>query len=153
MNIKTAPALAGAKSRSRGFSMIEVLLVTTMLSIVSLSLVGVFAYGFKLVGKTKEVTMATQVAQVQIERFRNTDYDAIPIAAGTPTALTEADYPFLFTSDGVCHLANGQQTVTVAQGIDENIKRLDVAITWSYQGRTMRKNIVTYIAKDGIDRR
>lgn len=138
---------------ARGFSMVEVLVVTTMLAIVSLSLIGVFAYGFKLVSKTKEVAMATQVAQVQVERIRNTDYDAIPIAPGSPTALTSTDFPFLFTEDGVCHLENGRETVTVAQGIDENLKRLDISITWNFQGLPMRKDVVTYIAKDGISRR
>jgi prepilin-type N-terminal cleavage/methylation domain-containing protein len=138
---------------AQGFSLVEVLVVTSMLGVCSLSLIGVFAYGYKLTGKTKQVTMATQVAQVQVERLRNTDYDAIPIVTGTPTALASTDYPFLYADGGACILHNAQQTVTVAQGIDENLKRLDVAIIWDYQGRRMRKDVVTYIAKDGISRR
>jgi len=137
----------------KGFSLTEVLVVTAMLGSVSVSLIGVFAYGFKLVSKTKQVTMATQVAQVQVERLRNTDYDLIPIATGTAVALDATNYPFLFTPEGTCFLQNGQGTVDVTQGIDENLKRLDVAVTWDFQGQPMRKDIVTYIAKDGINRR
>ena len=153
MNASIAHTRSRAQARSKGFSMIEVLVVTTMLAIVSLSLIGVFAYGFKLVSRTKQVTMATQVAQVQVERLRNTNYDAIPVVTGTPTALAATDYPFLFTSDGTCFLNNAQETVSVTPGIDERLKRLDVTITWNYQGQSMRKDLVTYIAKDGINRR
>jgi type II secretory pathway pseudopilin PulG len=153
MNALTDRSRNRNKSAAKGFSLVEVLVVTMMLGTVALSLIGVFAYGFKLVSKTKQVTMATQVAQVQVERLRNTDYDAIPIAEGAPSALSAADYPFLFASGDNCSLDNGQQTITVAQGIDENLKRLDIAITWNNQGQAMRKDIVTYIAKDGISRR
>lgn len=153
MNASILRTRSRAKARSKGFSLIEVLVVTAMLAMVSMSLIGVFAYGFKLVSKTKQVTMATQVAQVQVERLRNTDYDAIPVAPGTPTALSAADYPFLFSTDGACFLNNARETVSVTPGIDEKLKRLDVSITWNYQGRSIRKDVVTYIAKDGINRR
>lgn len=142
-----------AKAPSKGFSLVEVLVVTALLGMAALSLIGVFAYGFKLVHKAKQVTLATQVAQVQVERFRNTDYDAIPVANGTAVALDATQYPFLFTPDGVCYLQNARETVSVSPGIDENLKRLDVTITWNAQGQPMRKDLVTYIAKDGINRR
>ncbi len=153
MNASILRTRSRAKARSKGFSLVEVLVVTAMLGMVSLSLIGVFAYGFKLVSKAKQVTMATQVAQVQVERLRNTDYDAIPVAPGAPTALSATDYPFLFTPDGICFLANARETVSVTPGTDEMLKRLDVSITWDSQGHPMRKDVVTYIAKDGINRR
>lgn len=153
MNASIKRMRSRAAARSKGFSLVEVLVVTAMLAMVSLSLIGVFAYGFKLVSKTKQVTMATQVAQVQVERLRNTDYDTIPVAPGVPTDLSATDFPFLFTADGTCFLGNAKETVSVAPGIDEKLKRLNVAITWNYQGQSMRKDIVTYIAKDGINRR
>lgn len=144
---------ARSRGTQAGFSLIEVLVVTFMLGVVALSLVGVFAYGFQLLSKTKEVTMATQVAQILAERARNTDYDLIPVATGTPVELNATDYPFLFTDEGVCHLTDGQVTVGVTQGLDENLKRLEVTVIWDFRGRPMRKDVITYIAKDGINRR
>jgi hypothetical protein len=124
-----------------------------MLGGISLTLVGVFAYGFKFVNMNRQVTLATQAAQIRVEKLRNTDYDSIPIVTGAPTTLSSTDYPFLFTGQGDCSLLNGQDTVSVTPGIDENLKRLEVTITWDFQGRHLRKDVITYIAKDGINRR
>ena len=75
-------------------------------------------------------------------------------------------YAFLFKKDGtndVPILRNGRETIVVQDGgtinMDPNIKKITVTIEWDYRNRTiaggdpMRKDVVTYFSKDGINGR
>ena len=160
------------KRREAGFSLIEVLITIFILGIVSITLVSVFIYGFNLLAKTKQTTQVTQVAQFEVERYRNMNFDAI--AAGTTTSTFQSlfnddetsPYYFLFKKDGseyIPFLRNGQETIVIEDGttinMDGNIKKMTVTVVWDYRNRTialgepMRKDVVTYFSKDGINRR
>lgn len=137
-----------------GFSLIEVLIVMLILTVVVLGTAGIFVYGFESLSKTKQVSLATQAAQLELERFRNTAFDTI--TDGSVTApFTRADFPSLFREGdgGAPYLRNGQRTITIQPGADPDIKRLTITITWDLRGREMRKDVVTYIARDGINRK
>jgi type II secretory pathway pseudopilin PulG len=146
------------RGKRAGFSLVEILIVTVMLAMVVMSLISVFTYGFGLLARTKQVTLATEVAQIEVEQFRNMAFEAITTGS-TTTVFTQLDYPFLFRDGGEPFLRNGQETIAVEQGADENIKRLTVSVAWDYRTRTiaggdpMRKDVVTYITRDGINRK
>ncbi|GAG09653.1 unnamed protein product, partial [marine sediment metagenome] len=65
------------KNPQKGFSLIEVLIAIFILGIVSMTLVSVFIYGFNVVYRTRQVTLATQIAQEEVELVRNLNYDDI----------------------------------------------------------------------------
>ncbi len=67
----------------KGFSLIEVLIAVFILGIVSLTLVSVFMYGFSAVYRTKQVSMATQIAQEEVELIRNLNFDDILLLGTT----------------------------------------------------------------------
>lgn len=165
-----------------GFSLIEVLITIFILGVVCITLVSVFIYGFNLLAKTKQTAVVTQVAQFEVEKYRNMDFATIgvpPISAplGTTTntfqTLFDNDnnnetspYYFMFKKDGseyIPFLRNGQETIVIEDGttinMDENIKKMTVTVVWDYRNRTiaggdpMRKDVVTYFSKDGINRR
>jgi type II secretory pathway pseudopilin PulG len=152
------------RGKRAGFSLIEILVVTFMLGVITLSLIGVFAYGHNLVAKTKQVTLATQVAQLEVERFRNMAFNSI-VPGSTTEEFTEADYPVLFRDNegGQSYLREGERTIAVEDGLTiglgSDIKRLTVTIEWDYRTRTiangnpMRKDVVTYITEGGINRK
>jgi type II secretory pathway pseudopilin PulG len=158
--------------RERGISLIEVLITIFILAVVCITLISVFIYGFNLLAKTKQTALATQVAQFEVERYRNMDFDAI--AASTTTSQfvdlfgddEQSPYYFLFKKDGgeyIPYLRNGRETLVVQDGqdidMDGNIKKLTVTVEWDYRTRTfansapMRKDVVTYFSRDGINRR
>lgn len=158
-----------------GFTLLEILITIFILGAVSISLISVFVYGFNLQAKTKQTALATQVAQFEIEKYRNMDFANIPIQdsiAGTKTfqdlfndnAGEGGPYNFMFKKDGgvfIPYLRNGRETIVIVNGdtigMDENIKRMTVTVEWDYRTRTgdnpMRKDVVTYFSKDGINRR
>jgi prepilin-type N-terminal cleavage/methylation domain-containing protein len=165
------PAKAG------GFSLIEVLLALFILGVMCVALIGVFVYGLNLLAKTTQTNLAAQVAQFEIERYRNMGFAEIPIqATGVPvsfqtlfdshTASPTNPYAFLFKDDIAAHvplLRNGQETIVVQDGstinMDVQIKKMTVTIEWDYRSRTiargnpMRKDFVTFFSSNGINRR
>ncbi len=155
--------------KEQGMSLVEVLVTIFILAAVCITLISVFIYGFNLLAKTKQTALATQVAQFEVERFRNMDFSAIT----TPSPSTETfvalktsypeNYTFMFSKDNDPYLVNGRETITVQNGqdigMDDKIKKLTVTVEWDYRTRTiasgspMRKDVVTYFSQDGINRR
>jgi len=155
-----------------GFSLIEVLITIFILGAVCITLVSVFIYGFNLLAKTKQTAVVTQVAQFEVESYRNMNF--VAITPGTTTSTFQelfnddetSPYYFMFKKDGseyIPFLRNGQETIVIEDGttinMDENIKKMTVTVVWDYRNRTiaggdpMRKDVVTYFSKDGINRR
>jgi Tfp pilus assembly protein PilV len=160
----------GKNTGSQGFSLVEVLITVFILAVVVITLIGIFIYGFNLVAKTKQTALATQVAQFEVERYRNMAFLDIPIQAATSHTFVDlynndpqSPYKFLFNSDNVPYLVNGRETITIQNGtainMDESIKKLTVTVEWDYRtrrianGNPMRKEVVTYFAAGGINRR
>jgi len=162
-------------SRRGGFSLIEVLLVVFILGALCLTLISIFVYGLNLLSKTTQTNLATQVAQFEIERFRNMAFDEIDPAVYTGTRYFQAlfsddetsPYYFLFKKDGSTYiplLRNGREIIVVQDGqalggLDANFLKMTVTVEWDYRTRTfaggdpMRKDFVTYFSKEGINRR
>jgi type II secretory pathway pseudopilin PulG len=158
------------QEKKKGISLIEVLITIFILAAVCITLVSVFIYGFNLLARTKQTAVATQVAQFEVERYRNMEFDLIPIQAATTATFTdlygedaESPYRFLFNSTNEGYLRNGQETITIEDGaainMDADIKKMTITIVWDYRTRTiaggdpMRKDVVTYFTREGINRR
>jgi len=136
-----------------GFSLIEVLVTIFILGAVCITLISVFIYGFNLLQKTKKVAVATEVAQEEVERYRNMQYSVIKaLATGTSLDLSTEGQAIL---GNPVNFINGQGSATldtVVGAEDGNIRKLTVQITWMYRGQQQEKNVVTYIAAFGINR-
>ena len=135
-----------------GVSLIEVLVTIFILGVVCITLISIFIYGFNLLQKTKKVTVATEVAQEEVERYRNMQYSMIKgLATGTSLALSTESRAIL---GNPVNFINGQGSATLdtVVGGDDSIRKLTVQITWMYRGQPQEKNVVTYIAATGINR-
>jgi prepilin-type N-terminal cleavage/methylation domain-containing protein len=159
--------------KAGGFTLIEVLLVVFILGVVCITLISIFAYGINLLAKTTQTNAATQVAQFEIERYRNMRFADITPLAGSPVTFDTlfnndetSPYFFLYKKDGAGYvpvLRNGRETITIEDGaalnMDEDIKKMTVRVEWDFHTRTidsgdpMRKDVVTYFSSSGINRR
>jgi prepilin-type N-terminal cleavage/methylation domain-containing protein len=141
----------GAKKRG-GFSLIEVLITIFILGVVCITLISVFIYGFNLLQKTKKVAMATEIAQAEVEFYRNTPYATIrAISLGSPQNLLPESQTLLAQPEYFAS-GTGSATFEAIPGADDNIRKLTVHLEWMYRGRLQEKNVVTYIASSGINR-
>ena len=139
MNI--VKAIQNQKNSQKGFSLIEVLIAVFILGIVSVTLISVFIYGFNVVFKTRQVTIATQIAQEEVELVRNMNYDDILLLGST------------YSHDNLSDLVNGAGVLSLESGPGDDIKKLTVSVTWDYQGTNMRKDVVTFIAREGVNKK
>jgi prepilin-type N-terminal cleavage/methylation domain-containing protein len=130
--------------RERGFSLIEVLLSMVVLAIVVLTLISVLVYGFGALSRTKQLTLATQICQEQVDLVRNMPFATILTLGSTFTNSKLADL----------QQGAGSQTVEdITPSGPTNIVKLSVAVTWLYRGQTRRKDVVTFITKEGINKK
>lgn len=127
--------------KEEGLSLIEVLITIFLLSVVLLTLVSVFIYGFNLLARTKQVTLATQITQEEMEFIRNKAFDDILILASS------------FTHENLSFLQSGQGILAVDDGPGDNIKKITVSVTWNYRGSQLRKDVVTYMTREGINKK
>lgn len=140
-----------------GFSLIEVLITIFILGIVCITMISVFIYGFNLLQKTKSVAVATQFAQEEVEKYREKKFDLVTNVSTTIAFTTAnfpvASYPYLFREGGTPFLGNGQAQTVIENGADINIKKLTVRVFWDYRGQQQNRYVVTYISREGVNRR
>ena len=140
-NLNVVKAIQNQKNPQKGFSLIEVLIAIFILGIVSVTLISVFIYGFNVVFKTRQVTMAIQIAQEEVELVRNMNYDDILLLGST------------YDHDSLSELINGAGALSIQSGPGDDIKKLTVSVTWDYQGTNMRKDVVTFITREGVNKK
>ncbi len=129
------------KKREEGFSLIEILIAMVILGIMLMTLISVFIYGYNVLSRTKQVALATQICQEEIERIRNLSFDTI-LTLGTT-----------FSNDKLASLSNGQGILALEDSVGTDIKKLTVSVTWTYRGQTLRKDVVTLITKLGVNKK
>ena len=139
--MREAPVCPKPPSREAGFSLVEVLIAMVVLGIILLTLISVFAFGYNLIARTQQTALATQVCQAELERIRGLTFDSL---ASLTTTFTDAK---------LAGLISGQGLRAVEAGPGADIKKLTLSITWKFRGQSMRKDIVTYITRMGVDKK
>ena len=129
------------KSKEEGFTLIEVLVTIVVVAVALMTLLSVFIYGFNLLSRMKQTAIATQCAQEELENIRNLTFDEI-IALGAS-----------FTNDSLTLLENSSGVRTIEDSVGVDIKKLTISVFWIYRGQNMRKDIVTYITREGINKK
>lgn len=130
------------KKKDEGFTLIEVLITMVILGVVLIALITCFIYGFNVLARTRQTALAAQCAQKELESIRNMPFNQV-LALGTS-----------WTHENLAKLENGQGALTVQDsGLGEDIKKLTVRVTWTYRGRNMRDEIVTYVTREGINKK
>lgn len=140
-NLNVGKTIQNQKNPQKGFSLIEVLISVFILGIVSVTLISVFIYGFNVVFRTRQVILATQISHEEVERVRNLNYDDILLLGST------------YNHDSLSELVNGAGVLSIENGPGDDIKKLTVSVTWVYRGTNMRKDVVTFITREGVNKR
>ncbi|MFC2169761.1 type II secretion system protein [Acidobacteriota bacterium] len=135
------------RKKRAGFSLVEVLLSIVILGILVVCLLPAVIYGFNILSRMQQVALATQIGKEQVEVIRNMTYNDIEALGNATTSFShdDLDRPTL-------HNSTGSFIVEEIAGTLGNIKKLTVTITWDYRERTLRKDITTYITRDGINK-
>ncbi len=129
------------QQKKDGFSLIEVMITILLLTVVLSALLSCFIQGFDILMRMKQMTVATQGIQKELELIRNMHYSDILSMDNS------------FTNDSFSFLENSSGIISLDDSVGAEIKKLTVSVTWTYRGRQMRKEVVTYVTKKGINKK
>lgn len=133
--------LASKGTKKGGFTLIEVLITLLLLTVVLSALLSCFVQGFDILMRMKQMTIATQCIQKELELVRNMHYSDILSMDNS------------FTTDSFSFLENSSGIINLEDSVGDEIKKLTVSVTWTYRGKQMRKEVVTYVTKKGINKK
>lgn len=126
-----------------GFTLIELVVTSVVLSTMFLAILGLFGTLRDINARANNLTVATEAAQQQLETFRNLPYGSI--AVGTQNTTSQlANYPSLGAS------RSSSSVVTLVD--NRGLKQLDVSLTYFDRGIQKQLQVSTLIALSGINR-
>jgi type II secretory pathway pseudopilin PulG len=129
------------KKREEGLTYIEVLVTMVILAVVLIALLSCFLHGFNVLSRMKQMAIATQAIQEELELIRNMSFNDILTMDSS------------FTNESLSLLEDSTGAVNIEDSLGDDIKKLTVSVFWFYRDIQMRKDVVTYITKKGINRK
>ena len=141
---KKGPAQA---LRTRGgFTMAEILIALTILTIGLVSILSLFPVGLKASRRAGDLNEATLCAQEILDGLKLCDYDDPSLLSGGPhTASHIEQIPGVSTNWYANYIAHSGYVVANVAGYT-NLKQIDLTIRWIDAGRTNEEGFVTYRA-------
>ncbi len=129
------------KKREHGFTFIEVLVTIMILGVVLIALLTCFLHGFNVISRMRQMAIATQSIQEELELIRNMHFNDI-------LSLDSS-----FTNESLSVLENSSGILSIEDSAGNEIKKLTVSVLWIHRGRQMRRDIVTFVTRKGINRK
>ena len=129
------------KKTEEGLTYIEVLVTMVILAVVLIALLSCFLHGFNVISRMKQMAMATQSIQEELELIRNMPFNDILTLDSS------------FTNESLSLLDDSTGAVNVEDSLGDDIKKLTVSVFWSYRDVQMRKDVVTYVTRKGINKK
>jgi prepilin-type N-terminal cleavage/methylation domain-containing protein len=125
------------KRVSRGFTLIELIITLTIISIVLVGTITIMLASQARGMEAQHEAAASSAAAKQVEVLRATAFDSI--AVGTTS----------FTPSNVPALVSAQNVITT---INADLKQVMITITWKEGSRNQTVTISSYINRYGINR-
>jgi type II secretory pathway pseudopilin PulG len=125
-----------------GFTLVELIVTATYVAAASAAIIGIFITVGKMNRYSRNMTTATALAEQKIEVYRDAGYAAIPV--GSPAEDFSSQLPANFGSPKAA-VANVTESPV-------GLKKVDVVITYTDDGRPKKVELTTLVAQKGIDR-
>ncbi|MFO0886985.1 MAG: prepilin-type N-terminal cleavage/methylation domain-containing protein [Candidatus Saccharimonadales bacterium] len=126
------------RANLHGFTLPELLVTIVVIGIVFMGLSSIFISIQRMQVKTAYLESATRSAQKEIESLRNINYNNL-------TAGQNIDF-----SDQLVDLPTGSTGSVAVTEPSPGLKRVDVTVTYSYEGQTKNVNLSSLIGVIGI---
>jgi prepilin-type N-terminal cleavage/methylation domain-containing protein len=140
-----------ARRRKRGFTILEVVMATAVMSLgISTSIIAI-QQGFKFLDVARNTTLASQILQSEIERIRMMSWATVTNPS-TMMGEHKVDLTTMFTTDPT--LASRftlVRNITVDAGRPANVVDIALTVHWvTYDGRAQQRSFQTKYIKNGL---
>lgn len=123
--------------KTKAFTLIDVIVGTALVLIVFLGIFGAYQLGMKVVGQSKNKIIATAIANQEIEKIRNLNYESVGVKNSFPDGVLEASNKILRNNieykierrvDYVIDSADG--IAPPADDCPNDYKRAEIKVSW-----------------------
>jgi prepilin-type N-terminal cleavage/methylation domain-containing protein len=126
-----------------GFTLLELIITASVAAIIVIVVIEGFISVEQINRNARNLTIATQLAQQQMEQVRNTPYNNIATGTSDISSIL-SPYPSLENP------RTATQTVTVLDA--SGLKQVDIAISYTIYRRTKHVQVSTQVASVGINK-
>jgi Tfp pilus assembly protein PilV len=153
---RTLRPVHGRGSRTRGFTILEVALASTIMALGIASSIVVMQAGFKAVDVARDNTLASQILQSEMERLRLMAWDNPSTTARDsirelPETETVALGSMFTTNTVLASRFEVVRTVTPDSSRPNDIRYITISVTWrTLDGRTQTRSFRSMYAKNGL---
>lgn len=130
----------------RGFTLVEVAIAAGVLALVITTSITTLQRAFLSLDTARNVTIAGQIMQSQMERLRLLDWGTVDAYPAGPTTLA---IDTSFTSNA--YIGNRFTLTRTVSLVRTAVKQVTFTITWrGYDGRSETRSYLSYYAQNGL---
>ncbi|MEK6646197.1 MAG: carboxypeptidase regulatory-like domain-containing protein [Candidatus Firestonebacteria bacterium] len=129
------------------FSLVEIMIAVTVIALLLVAVLKMFASLSKGALMAKFKTVATNLAQEKIEVYKNYSYDEL-VTGTTTDNVTIGDKVYTRSVD-VSYIVESSG-VMIASTTDQNIKKLNVVVRWTDGGQAKNFSLDNFFANPGV---
>lgn len=139
----------GRTSAQAGFSLLEVALAALVLAFAITTSITVLRNALGALDSARNITIATQMMQTEIEKMRLQDWATINAYGAGPTPITPIDPSF--TANNPTVATRFTLSRSAADFIAGEMRVITFTVTWTTPfGPTMSRSFVTYYGREGL---
>jgi len=138
------------------YSLIEVLVAVSLLSILFVSLYGGMSSGFAITRVSRENLRATQILIERMEGIRLYNWNQLLYSNWIPTTFTNWYYPLCSNGESPGIMYSGKMeitpnpTLTPVTTYSPRLASVTATVNWTSAGVPRTRSLTTYVAKNGI---
>ncbi len=151
----STPKSLPCNGRSKGFTLVEVMMAVAVMGIMLIGLYGGLGYGFRQIQLAREDERATQILAERMEVIRLLSWDQLVNLPGyVPTNFT-ASYSVATPTNATASAQMYTGAVAVAMpAISENysndLRQVQLSLTWQSEGLLHKRTMTTFVSRYGL---
>src|SRR5437879_9302984 len=142
------------KTQESGMTLVDVVMSTAILSLMSIGVIGSLTYGFFVMQMARENQRATQILLEKVETIRLYSWDQVNSNGFIPTSFTDVydpqavssqqgvTYSSTLTIDAFTNATSG--SVSTPTTYSTNMRQVTVTLNWYTRSVSRSRSLVTY---------
>ena len=135
---------------SKGFTIVEVMLAAAVMALVITTSITTLQRGFLSLDTARNVTIAGQILQCEVEKMRMVPWATINTYPTSPTPMT-MDASFTSNPAVGTRFSLSRDVAVIATTTGIGMRQVTYTISWnSYDGRALSRSYTTYYGQNGL---